>query len=140
MTERVVIALGSNVGARESHLAAARAAISVLPGTRLIAASRVEETPAFGTGAQAPYLNQMVAVATSLGPHDLLRELQRVERRMGRIRARRWGSRTIDLDIVRYGDRTLRTPQLVLPHPGLPRRDFWQRELRELTRMNAISA
>jgi len=140
VTERVVIALGSNVGARESHLAAARAAISVLPGTRLIAASRVEETPAFGTGAQAPYLNQMVAVATSLGPHDLLRELQRVERRMGRIRARRWGSRTIDLDIVRYGDRTLRTPQLVLPHPGLPRRDFWQRELRELTRMNAISA
>jgi 2-amino-4-hydroxy-6-hydroxymethyldihydropteridine diphosphokinase len=140
MTDRVLIALGSNVGARESHLAAARAAISVLPGTRLIAASRVEETPAFGAGAQAPYLNQMVAVTTRLGPHALLRELQRVERRLGRIRTRRWGARTIDLDIVRYGDRVLRTPGLVLPHPGAARRDFWHREERELVAMHAIPA
>jgi 2-amino-4-hydroxy-6-hydroxymethyldihydropteridine diphosphokinase len=140
VTERAEIALGSNVGARGSHLAAARAAISMLPGTRLVAASRVEETPAFGTGAQAPYLNQMIAVTTRLAPLDLLRELQRVERRMGRLRTRRWGSRTIDLDIVRYGTRVMRTPHLVLPHPGLPQRDFWQRELRELAGLQARPA
>ena len=111
----------------------------MLPSTRLVAASRVEETPAFGAGAQAPYLNQMVVVATRLEPHELLRELQRVERRMGRVRARRWGSRTIDLDIVRYGDRVVRTPALTLPHPGLARREFWQRELRQLAVLKAIS-
>ena len=140
MTERALIALGSNVGARESHLAVARAAISVLPATRLIAASRVEETPPFGTGAQRPYLNQMVLVATRLEPLDLLRALQRVERRQGRVRARRWGARIIDLDIVRYGDRVMRTSALVLPHPGLPHREFWHRELRELAAVERRTA
>jgi 2-amino-4-hydroxy-6-hydroxymethyldihydropteridine diphosphokinase len=140
VSERVLIALGSNVGARESQLAAARAAISVLPGTRLVGASRVEETPAFGAGAQAPYLNQMVVVTTRLAPHALLRALQRVEQRMGRIRARRWGSRTIDLDIVGYGDRVVHTAALMLPHPGVAHRDFWQRELRELSSLQAVPA
>ena len=70
----------------------------------------------------------MLRVATSLHPLTLLRELQGIERRMGRVRTRRWSARVIDLDIVRFGSVSLRTRELVLPHPGLRDRSFWQRE------------
>ena len=140
LRERALIALGSNVGARHANLAAARAAISLLPATQVVAASRVEETAAFGCGAQAPSLNQMLLVATRLAPLALLRGLQRVERAQGRVRSRRWGARTLDLDIVRYGERELRTRELVLPHPGLARRGFWQREVDELAKLAGDAA
>lgn len=132
MTERALIALGSNVGNRAAYLAGARAAIGALSRTRLLAASRVEETAPFGSGAQGPYLNQMLVVATQLIPVALLHALHRIERNFGRVRSRRWGARTIDLDIVRFGPLSLRSRELILPHPGLRDRAFWQRELREL--------
>lgn len=130
--ERAFIALGSNLGDREGHLAAGRAAIAALPGCELLAATAVEETAPLGPADQPPYLNQMVAVATTLAPHALLDALQGVERARGRTRDARWGPRTLDLDIVRYGDLTLHDARLTVPHPELPNRDFWQRELRAL--------
>lgn len=132
MAERAYIALGSNLGERAAYLAAARGALSLLPGSRLAAVSSVEETAPFGPSAQPPYLNQMAALDTTLPPHALLRELQRIERSLGRVRRERWGARTIDLDLVRVGTRELRTPLLTLPHPGIPERHFWRRELAEL--------
>ncbi len=132
--ERVFVALGSNVGDRAAHLAAARDALARLPDTRLLAAAGVEETAPLGGMAQPPYLNQMVLLETALEPHALLAALQAIERARGRVRTARWGPRTLDLDIVAYGDRQVRDPDLVIPHPELPRRDFWQRELSELTR------
>jgi 2-amino-4-hydroxy-6-hydroxymethyldihydropteridine diphosphokinase len=132
MPERMFVALGSNVGKREGFLASARAAVATLPATRVLAASRVEETAPFGAGAQGPYLNQMLVVATRLSPLAALRALQAIERSLGRVRARRWGPRTIDLDIVRFGSCALQSPELSLPHPGIRDRDFWQRELTEL--------
>lgn len=132
MTERVYVAVGSNIGDRAGYLARARAAVSTLPATRMLASSRVEETAPFGAGPQGAYLNQMLVLATQLAPHLLLRMLQRMERSLGRVRSRRWGARTIDLDIVRFGDLTLRSRTLTLPHPGIRDRDFWQRELAEL--------
>lgn len=132
--ERVFVALGSNVGDRGGHLAAAREALARLPGTRLVAASAVEETAPLGGMAQPPYLNQMVLLDTELEPHALLTALQAIERARGRVRTTRWGPRTLDLDIVTYGDRQVRDPDLVIPHPELPRREFWQRELSELAR------
>ena len=140
MIERVFVALGSNVGDRAAYLARARAAVAALPVTRLLAASRVEETAPFGPGAQGPYLNQMLVVATRLTPHALLRALQAIERTLGRLRSRRWGARTIDLDIVRFGSRTLHSRELSLPHPGIHERDFWQRELAELESLVAQRA
>ena len=134
--ERVYVALGSNVGDREAHLAHARARLSALPDTRLIAASRVEETAPLGGGrrpvAQGPYLNQMVLLETSLGPADLLAQCRAIEAERGRERRERWGPRTLDIDIVRYGARIVREPDLTIPHPELPNRDFWQREIAEL--------
>lgn len=135
MSVRADIALGSNLGARDGWLASARAAISLLPATRLLAASSVEETIPFGASAQGPYLNQMVAVQTALAPHALLAELHAIERRLGRVRHARWGARTLDLDLVRYGAQSVHTHALSVPHPGLPSRDFWQRELAELDRL-----
>ena len=130
--ERAFIALGSNLGDREGHLAAARAALAALPRTRLVAASRVEETAPLGGMDQPRYLNQMVALETALEPRALLAACQAIERSRGRVRTERWGARTLDLDIVRYGDRRVAEPDLIIPHPGLPHRDFWQRELAEL--------
>jgi 2-amino-4-hydroxy-6-hydroxymethyldihydropteridine diphosphokinase len=130
--EVVYVALGSNVGDRESHLSAARAALALLPGTHIVGMSEVEETEPLGPAGQDRYLNQMLAIRTVLEPVDLLRELQRIESERGRTRSDRWGPRTLDLDIVRYGVRQIATDELIVPHPELPRRDFWQRELAQL--------
>ncbi|MEX0908841.1 MAG: 2-amino-4-hydroxy-6-hydroxymethyldihydropteridine diphosphokinase [Gemmatimonadaceae bacterium] len=128
----VFIALGSNVGDRDKHLAAARRAIAALPDTFIVAESDVEETEPLGGRQQEKYLNQMLAVRTTLEPMQLLNELQGIERANGRTRGERWESRTLDLDIVAYGDTSLATAQLTLPHPGLPERDFWRREMAQL--------
>ena len=130
--EPAYVALGSNLGDRAAHLAAARAALARLPGTRLVAASGVEETAPLGGKAQPAYLNQMVLLETRLDPRALLEACQAIEHAEGRIRGERWGSRTLDLDIVRFGDRRVAEPDLIIPHPELDHRDFWQRELAEL--------
>jgi len=131
-TERVYVALGSNVGDRAAHLAYARARLAALPRTRLIGESRVEETAPLGSVPQGPYLNQMVLLETALEPAALLDQLHAIESERGRERRIRWGPRTLDLDIVRFGRRVVRERDLVIPHPELPNRPFWQRELAEL--------
>ena len=126
------MALGSNLGDRDAHLGAARQALASLPETSLVAASIIEETPPLGGMDQPAYLNQMVLLETGLQPRDLLEACQAIERRQGRERTERWGPRTLDLDIVRFGNRRVNETDLIIPHPELPRRDFWQRELAEL--------
>lgn len=134
--ERVYIALGSNLGDREAILARAREALAKLPLTTLLAASAIEETAAVGGPAgQGPYLNQMVVADTTLDPGRFLKLLHKIEDDNGRVRAERWGPRTLDLDIVRFGTRRLRDPDLKIPHPELPNRDWWQREIEELDRL-----
>jgi len=128
----VYVALGSNVGDRAAHLAYARARLAALPRTRLVGESRVEETAPLGSVPQGPYLNQMVLLETALEPAGLLVHLHAIESERGRERRIRWGPRTLDLDIVRFGDRAIHEPALVIPHPELPNRPFWQRELAEL--------
>ena len=129
----VFVAIGSNLGDRARYLADARAAVARLDGTRIVAASAVEETPPFGPVPQGPYLNQMIAVETTLAPTALLAALLEIERAAGRTRAVRWGPRTLDLDVVAYADgRAVSEPALEVPHPGIGARDFWQRELAEL--------
>jgi 2-amino-4-hydroxy-6-hydroxymethyldihydropteridine diphosphokinase len=131
--ERAYVALGSNLGDRATHLERARKALAVLPNTELLRASTVEETAPLGGMQQPSYLNQMVLLETGLEPEALLQACQEIERQEGRQRAERWGSRTLDLDIVRFGDRRVTQSDLIIPHPELPHRDFWQRALAELT-------
>jgi 2-amino-4-hydroxy-6-hydroxymethyldihydropteridine diphosphokinase len=133
MTAHAWIALGSNLGEREEQLAWARERLGALPGTRVIAASAIEETTPLGTIPQPDYLNQMVLIDTALPPRVLLEACLEIERETGRVRGPdKWGPRTLDLDIVRYDDLSLREPGLTLPHPGLGERDWWQREMKEL--------
>jgi 2-amino-4-hydroxy-6-hydroxymethyldihydropteridine diphosphokinase len=130
--EQVFVALGSNLGDRAAHLQAARQALTALPGTHLIAASSIEETAPLAGMNQPPYLNQMVLLETELEPRALLQACQEIEREQGRIRTEHWGARTLDLDIVRFGNRRVHESDLLIPHPELPNRDFWHRELAEL--------
>jgi 2-amino-4-hydroxy-6-hydroxymethyldihydropteridine diphosphokinase len=130
--EWAFVALGSNVGDRTAHLAFARHRLARLPDTELVAASAVDETAPLGPVPQGPYLNQMVLLRTGLAPRALLSACLAIERAAGRERRVRWGPRTLDLDIVRYGDREIREPDLVVPHPEASRRPFWQREMDEL--------
>lgn len=132
MSDLVYIALGSNLGDREATLKKARAAIAAIRGTRTVAESSIEETEPLGPIPQGRYLNQMVAVETMLAPRALLSALQRIERAAGRIRSMRWAPRTLDLDIVMIEGKELSDDTLTVPHPELPNRDFWQRELDEL--------
>lgn len=132
MTDVAFIALGSNLGDRVAHLAFGCARIARLPSTRLLATTSVEETAPLGGLDQEPYLNQMVAVETGLAPRALLAHLHIIESERGRVRAERWAPRTLDLDLVQYDAMEVADADLILPHPGLTDRDFWQREALQL--------
>src|SRR5712692_6082834 len=129
MAEWAFVALGSNMGDRQAHLAEARRRVAGLSETEIVATSSVEETDPLGPVSQGDYLNQMVLLHTALSPRELLDALLGIEQTMGRVRAERWGPRIIDLDIVRFGTGEVDEPGLRIPHPELPNRDFWQREL-----------
>ena len=132
MIDVAYIALGSNMGDRHGYLAEARQALGSLPLCRLLACSTIEETAPLGPQGQGAYLNQMVALETQLEPRELLTALQAIERAAGRERRIRWGSRTLDLDIVMFAHKRVAEAGLTVPHPELPNRDFWRRELAEL--------
>jgi 2-amino-4-hydroxy-6-hydroxymethyldihydropteridine diphosphokinase len=132
LRERVYVALGSNMGDRDAYLAKARDALAKLPLTTVLAESKIEETEPVGPIQQGKYLNQMILVETGLDPGRFLKLLHKIEDENGRERAERWGPRTLDLDIVRYGTRRLRDPDLRIPHQELPNRDWWMREMEEV--------
>jgi 2-amino-4-hydroxy-6-hydroxymethyldihydropteridine diphosphokinase len=132
MRDIAYIALGSNLGDREAHLRFARSAIAGLAGTTIIAISDVEETEPIGPAGQGPYLNQMIAVETTLPPHALLAALQDIEVQRGRTRGERWAARTLDLDVVLLEGQSVRDDVLTVPHPQLDARAFWQRELAQI--------
>ena len=117
---RALLALGSNLGDRLSHL---RTAIASLPD--LVACSPVYETdPVGGPEGQGPYLNMVVRLETDVTPRDLLETCLRLEREAGRERRERWGPRTLDVDIVWIDGVTLDEPDLVVPHPRMRERPF----------------
>ncbi|HSJ63855.1 MAG TPA: 2-amino-4-hydroxy-6-hydroxymethyldihydropteridine diphosphokinase [Gemmatimonadaceae bacterium] len=132
MRDIAYLALGSNLGDRAGYLAAAREALARLPQSRVLAVSSADETAPLGSAATGTFLNQMIALETELSPRALLDAIQRIEREAGRTRDVRWGDRTLDIDIVRFAHQVVHEPDLQVPHPELPNRDFWQRELAEL--------
>jgi 2-amino-4-hydroxy-6-hydroxymethyldihydropteridine diphosphokinase len=121
-----LVALGGNVGDVRNTLERAIAALCDGTEVRLIAKSSHYRTPPWGDENQPPFVNLAIAVATELAPHALFARAQDVERRLGRdrIAGRRWGPRTIDLDLIAYDDIALDTPDLTLPHPRWRERAF----------------
>lgn len=128
---RVAIALGSNLGDREAHLRYAIARLSdVLTDIRV---SSFHNTAAEGVDEPQPdYLNAAIAGVTTLGPHALLDRMLAIERERGRSRPSFRASRTLDLDLIFYGDQAINTPDLTVPHPRWRDRDFVTRPLREV--------
>jgi 2-amino-4-hydroxy-6-hydroxymethyldihydropteridine diphosphokinase len=131
---RAYLALGSNLGNRAANLALARERLAALPGNRIVASSSIEETEPLGGMAQPAYLNQMLLLETDLSPRALLEICRAIELAAGRVRHTRWEPRTLDIDIVQYGDTVVDEPDLQVPHPGLRDRDFWRREIGEIER------
>jgi 2-amino-4-hydroxy-6-hydroxymethyldihydropteridine diphosphokinase len=122
---RAVIGLGSNLGERSDTLSAAVADIVDPPEVRLLAISPIVQTKAVGGPAGQPdFLNMVVAVETSLPPRELLQHCHAVEQKHLRVRDVRWGPRTLDVDIITYGDVVSADPELTLPHPRAAERAF----------------
>jgi 2-amino-4-hydroxy-6-hydroxymethyldihydropteridine diphosphokinase len=128
VTQQAILSLGSNLGDRERNLREAVADIARLPGVTVDATSGLVETVAIkpsGADESAPsYLNAVVRVTTSLTARELLTALGAIETNHGRVREVRWGDRTLDIDIVTYGDEQQNDPQLTLPHPRAAERAF----------------
>jgi 2-amino-4-hydroxy-6-hydroxymethyldihydropteridine diphosphokinase len=120
---RAYVGLGSNLGDRAAYLLLGLSALSRLPETRLLRLSPVYETDPVGPP-QPPYLNMVAELETELSPKGLLAEMLRIEKALGRERRERWGPRTLDLDLLLYGDLVLEEEGLSVPHPRLHERAF----------------
>jgi 2-amino-4-hydroxy-6-hydroxymethyldihydropteridine diphosphokinase len=120
------IALGANLGDRAATIAMAIREIDRLPETRVTIQSSLYETDPVGPQDQPDYVNAVVGVLTRRGPMRLLQDLLAIERHHGRDRSRsiRWGARTLDLDLLMYGDLVIDEPGLTLPHPRMHERAF----------------
>jgi 2-amino-4-hydroxy-6-hydroxymethyldihydropteridine diphosphokinase len=129
---RAFIGLGSNIGDRLQFLRDAVRHLGETVGVQITAVSSVYETEPVGPAAQAWFLNAVAAVDTSLSPVTLLSHTQAIERTLGRETTYRWGPRTVDLDILLYGDIQLRTATLAIPHAELCHRAFVMIPLLEL--------
>jgi 2-amino-4-hydroxy-6-hydroxymethyldihydropteridine diphosphokinase len=133
MTERIVyIGIGSNLGNPLDQINRAGAALAALSRTRLDALAPRYRSRAVGPGDQPDYINTAARLITTLAPETLLDALQAIEADQGRERSIRWGARTLDLDILLFGELTLSTDRLQIPHPELPGRDFVLQPLLDL--------
>ena len=121
---KAYIGLGSNLGEREVHLNAALEALGAMPESRRVRASSFYDTEPVGDVDQPRFLNAAALIETTLTARQLLWNLQLVEHRLGRVRAQRWGPRTIDLDLLLYGSLIVDEPDLQVPHPELVNRSF----------------
>jgi 2-amino-4-hydroxy-6-hydroxymethyldihydropteridine diphosphokinase len=130
---RAYVGLGSNLGDREATLLQAVAALGDVPGIEVVAVSSLRETDPVGYLDQPRFLNGAAAIETELAPRELLAALLEVERGLGRTRdGERYGPRTIDLDLLLYGDLTLAEAGLELPHPRAHERRFVLEPLAEV--------
>ncbi|EMZ5813603.1 2-amino-4-hydroxy-6-hydroxymethyldihydropteridine diphosphokinase [Klebsiella aerogenes] len=121
----VYIAIGSNLASPLEQVNAAIRALAEIPDSRVASVSSLYRTPPLGPQDQPDYLNAAVALETSLAPEALLDHTQRIELQQGRVRkAERWGPRTLDLDIMLFGDAVINSERLTVPHYDMKNRGF----------------
>ena len=126
------LGLGSNLGDKRAMLTEALARLDATPGIRVTARSRFYRTPPWGDTNQDWFLNAAAALDTTLLPADLLAACLSVERQLGRVRGRKWGPRSIDIDVLAYGQEAVDDPDLVLPHPFVLQRAFVLKPLADI--------
>ncbi|MEI7795539.1 MAG: 2-amino-4-hydroxy-6-hydroxymethyldihydropteridine diphosphokinase [Methylococcaceae bacterium] len=124
MKTRAYLGLGSNLDTPIEQLRAARTAICAVIGIEEITFSSLYRSPSMGSKNQPDYVNAVMAIQTDLPPLVLLAALQTIENEHGRVRLERWGARTLDIDILLFGDEVLNSPDLVVPHYGMAERAF----------------
>ena len=132
MSTTAFVGIGSNLGDREANLRRAIELLSAEEGIEIAAVSEIRETDPVGPVEQGQFLNGAVRVVTDLAPRELLARLLDIEQRMGRVRSERFGPRTIDLDLLLYGNETVDEPSLTVPHARLHERRFALEPLAEL--------
>lgn len=132
MSTLAFIGLGSNLSDPQTQLEQAMIALAALPACRQLKASSFYRSQPMGPQDQPEYLNAVASLETDLEPEALLDALQTIEQVQGRVRDERWGPRTLDLDILLYGDELIRSDRLTVPHPGLHEREFVLYPLYEL--------
>lgn len=130
--EFVILSLGSNLGDREANISAAEEALKALPGVEGYRCSSIYETEPVGLEEQPYFLNTCVGFYTDIGPFELLDRIHVIENDLLRTRDIHWGPRTIDIDIIFYGDRVIMKPELTVPHPRWHLRSFVTVPLREI--------
>jgi len=135
---KAYIALGSNIEPTVDYLTKARELINRLDEIEIVDASQLYLTEPVGYTDQAAFLNQVVAVETTLSAHALLQAIQSIEQQLGRKRDIRWGPRTIDLDILLYGEAHIVTDDLIVPHPRMTERAFVLVPLSDITTATEI--
>ncbi|WP_439241902.1 2-amino-4-hydroxy-6-hydroxymethyldihydropteridine diphosphokinase [Lonepinella sp. BR2474] len=118
------IALGSNLNQPVQQLNAAIQAMAVLPQTQVLAVSSFYRSKPLGPQDQPDYINAVAKIQTALEPLALLDALQHIENQQGRVRLRHWGERTLDLDILLYGQRVIQSERLTIPHYDMQNREF----------------
>jgi 2-amino-4-hydroxy-6-hydroxymethyldihydropteridine diphosphokinase len=123
-TRRAYLGLGSNLGDRLAHLQAAIDGLGARDDLSLLAVSPVYETEPVGGPAQDEYLNAVVVIETGLGARELLAVCQGLDAAAHRVRAERWGPRTLDVDVLLVGDQEVHDPDLEIPHPRMWERAF----------------
>jgi len=126
------VGIGSNLGDREAHVRSALELLAAEKEIEVVAVSELRETEPVGPVEQGPFVNGAVRLATELPPRQLLERLLAIEQRLGRVRKERFGPRTIDLDLLVYGDAVVDEPGLMVPHPRLHERRFALEPLADL--------
>jgi 2-amino-4-hydroxy-6-hydroxymethyldihydropteridine diphosphokinase len=132
MMRRVYVGIGSNLGDREFLIRKAVESLRQLPQTNVSGVSSLYDTEPVGETEQPPFLNAVAWIETELLPRELLWQMLLIEKRMGRVRSKRWGPRSIDLDLLFYDDELIDEPDLQIPHPEAHRRAFVLYPLLEL--------
>jgi 2-amino-4-hydroxy-6-hydroxymethyldihydropteridine diphosphokinase len=132
------VGLGANLGEREETIRRAVELLGVAGFVDVVAVSELRETDPVGVVDQPPFLNGAVVVETTLSPRELLELLLEIERSLGRVRDGRWGPRTIDLDLLLYGDEVVDEPGLRVPHTRLHERRFALEPLADLDPVQEI--
>ena len=126
------LGLGSNLGDRKDYINKAIRQLVTHPQIQTLKCSSIIETEAFGLTDQPDFLNCVLMIRTSPKPHELLRYCLRTENNLGRVRYEKWGPRVIDIDVLFFSDQIIEDPDLIIPHPGIAKREFVLRSLNEL--------
>lgn len=127
------LGIGSNLGDRNRNIKEAIKKINLLKDTKVIKISKIIETkPVGGPRAQGDFLNAALKIQTRISPLKLLKDLKKIEKGLGRAKTVSYGPRAIDLDILFYGDRSINTKELIIPHPRIFARDFVIKPLSEV--------